>query len=114
MKKIVLLVTLLLTLNGLFAQTNEKEGLEKAKKASETAIDSTKLGWKRGGNVVFLFNQSSFNNAWLGGGTSSMAGNLGLNYDFNYTSKNTIWDNKIILAYGLTKLKDQKTTKTVT
>jgi hypothetical protein len=112
MKKIVLLVTLLLTINGLFAQTNEKEGLEKAKKASETVIDSTKLGWKKGGNIVFLFNQSSFNNAWLGGGTSSMAGNLGLNYDFNYTSKSTIWDNKIILAYGLTKLKDQNTIKT--
>jgi Protein of unknown function (DUF3078) len=112
MKKTVLTLFVLLSLNSLFGQTNEKEGLEKAKKAAETAIDSTKLGWKRGGNIVFLFNQSSFNNAWLGGGTSSIAGNLGLNYDFNYTSKSTIWDNKIILAYGLTKLKDQATTKT--
>lgn len=111
MKHLLLSLLFFVSLNGLFAQTNEKEGLEKAKKASETVVDTTKLGWKRGGNVIFLFNQSSFNNAWLGGGVSSVAGNLGLNYDMNYSSKTTIWDNKLIVAYGLTKLKDQDIVK---
>jgi hypothetical protein len=28
--------------------------------------------------------QPSYNKQWLGGGTSNIAGNFGLNYDFNY------------------------------
>lgn len=112
MKFFLLSLFMVLILSNVYAQTNEKEGLDKVVKTAGKAIDSTKLGWKRSGNVVFLFNQSSFNNAWLGGGTSSIAGNLGINYDFNYSTKTTIWDNKIIVAYGLTKLKNQDITKT--
>ncbi len=89
------------------AQVTEKEILEKAGKA----IDTANLGWKRGGTITFLFNQSAFNNDWLGGGTSSIATNLGLNYDFNHTTRTSIWDNKIIAAYGLTKLGDGPTLK---
>jgi hypothetical protein len=111
MKKFLLVTTILVSLNSVFAQNNEKEGLSKAAKASERAIDTTHLGWKRGGNIVFLFNQSAFNNEWLGGGTSNFAGNIGLNYDYNYSSMNSIWDNKLIVAYGLTKLKNQDVTK---
>lgn len=112
MKHFLFLLLLLASVNRLFGQTNEKEGLEKAKLASEKSIDTTKIGWKRGGNIMFLLNQSAFNNAWLGGGVSSLAGNLGVNYDYNYASKTTIWDNKFILAYGLTKIKDQDMNKT--
>jgi hypothetical protein len=40
-----------------------------------------------------------------------MAGNFGINYDFNY--KGMVWDNKFILAYGLSKIKgDSRTAKT--
>ncbi|WP_310556008.1 DUF3078 domain-containing protein [Flavobacterium sp.] len=111
MKKIILTLSVLLFSFGLLAQANEKELLEKSAKASEKAVDTTSLGWKRTGNISFLFNQSSFNNDWLGGGTSNFAGNMGINYDFNYNTYTSVWDNKIIVAYGLTKLKDQKTTK---
>lgn len=80
--------------------------------AQETVKDSTKL-WKNGGNFLLLFNQSAFNAEWLSGGTSSIAGNLGLNYDFNYKNGNVLWDTKIIAAYGLTKIKKaEKTAKT--
>ena len=42
-----------------------------------------------------------------------MAGNFGLNYDFNYKNGDVVWDNKFILAYGLSKIKgDAKTAKT--
>ncbi len=112
MKKLLLTTSLLFLLTQTFAQNNEKIGLANAKKANERAIDTTKLGWKRTGNFTFLLNQSAFNNDWLGGGTSSIAGNVGLNYDLNYTSNSTIWDNKLIVAYGLTKIKDQDLTKT--
>jgi hypothetical protein len=49
--------------------------------------------------------------AW--GGTSNMAGNFGINYDFNYKRGAVVWDNKFILAYGLSKIKgDSRTAKT--
>jgi hypothetical protein len=73
--------------------------------------EEPKEGWKKSGNITFLFNQSAFNN-WLAGGTNNIAGNLGLNYDFNYLKGDWTWDNKIIASYGLTKLKGQETQKT--
>ena len=80
--------------------------------AQETSKDTTKL-WTKKGNISLLFNQSSYNKQWLGGGTSNIAGNFGLNYDFNYKKEDIVWDNKFILAYGLTKIKgDEKTAKT--
>ena len=79
--------------------------------AQETANDTVKI-WSKNGNISLLFNQTAFNNDWLGGGTSNLAGNLGLNYDFNYKKRDLVWDNKIIAAYGLTKIKGSKTSKT--
>lgn len=38
--------------------------------------EAPKDGWKIGGNVSFIFNQSAFNAEWLGGGTSNIAGIL--------------------------------------
>ena len=72
--------------------------------AQETSKDTTKL-WTKKGQVTLLFNQSIFNNEWLAGGTTNFSGNLGLNYDFNYKKGAVIWDNKCIVAYGLTKIK---------
>ena len=80
--------------------------------AQETVKDTTNF-WTKKGNISLLFNQSAYNKQWLGGGTSNIAGNFGLNYDFNYKKEDIVWDNKFILAYGLTKIKgDQKTAKT--
>ncbi len=111
MKKSVFIIGFLFTAILLNAQVTEKELLEKSTKAAEKALDTTALGWKRGGNLIFLFNQSAFNKEWLGGGTSSIGGNLNLNYDFNYNSRTSVWDNKLIVAYGLTKLGEGPTLK---
>ncbi|UQD55519.1 DUF3078 domain-containing protein [Flavobacterium sp. K5-23] len=73
--------------------------------AQETPQDTTKL-WTKIGNITLLFNQSEYNAEWLGGGTSNIAGNFGLNYDFNYMKGDVVWDNKFILAYGQTKIKN--------
>ncbi len=62
-----------------------------------------KEGWTNGGTFQLLFNQSAFNAEWTGGGTSSIAGNAGINYDFNYLQGRTTWDNKFIAEYGITK-----------
>ncbi|MFA5555754.1 MAG: DUF3078 domain-containing protein [Flavobacteriaceae bacterium] len=66
--------------------------------------DSIKV-WTRGGNISFLFNQSTFNN-WMAGGENNFSGNLGLNYDFNYKKGDWSWDNKIIAEYGIVKTKN--------
>jgi hypothetical protein len=80
--------------------------------AQEIKKDSTKL-WTKKGNISLLFNQSAYNKEWLGGGTSNIAGNFSLNYDFNYKKGAVVWDNKFIAAYGLTKIKgDDKIAKT--
>ncbi|GLB53912.1 protein of unknown function precursor [Neptunitalea chrysea] len=97
MKKKLTLALLLVASLGAFAQqTNEKEK------------DSA---WTTEGNINLLFNQSAFNADWLGGGTSNMAGNLSVSYGFNYTKNDWTWDNKILLDYGITKVKNEEFTK---
>ena len=96
MKKIILGFVFMLGLS-LNAQEVVKE-IEKVTKAIE---DTTRThGWTKKGEIIFLFNQSSFSN-WVAGGENSFSGNLGLNYDLNYKSESWSWDNKIIASYGL-------------
>lgn len=64
------------------------------------ARDTTK-NWTIKGENTLLINQSSFSN-WAAGGINSFAGNLVLNYDFNYAKGKWSWDNKAIAAYGRT------------
>ncbi len=99
MKKTLLTLVLLATSTIAFAQEEKKEE------------EAPKDGWTRAGNVSFLFNQSAFNHEWLGGGTSNIAGNLSISYDFNYRKGDITWDNKLLGDYGLTKLKDQESAR---
>jgi hypothetical protein len=92
MKKLTLIIALFVGLVSMNAQDKE--------------ADSTKQGWTKAGQFSLLFNQSAFNNNWTAGGVSSIAGNLSLNYDFNYVKDDIIWDNKFIAAYGVTKIDD--------
>jgi len=78
--------------------------------AQETQVDSVK-NWTNKGVFTFLANQSSFSN-WQAGGQNNFAGNVGVNYDFNYKKGNWNWDNKVIVAYGLTKIKGADIQKT--
>jgi hypothetical protein len=71
----------------------------------------TPSNWKKKGTISFLLNQSSFSN-WIAGGDNTVAGNLGINYDFNYTKGSLNWDNKLILAYGINSVKGTGTRKT--
>lgn len=98
MKKTLLTLVLLVCSTIAFAQDEEQK-------------EPPKDGWTRAGNLSFLFNQSAFNAEWLGGGTSNIAGNLSLSYDFNYRKGSLTWDNKILADYGLTKIKDQDFTR---
>ena len=87
-----------------------KENLKKNEEALAKSADTIK-GWKKKGVFTLLANQSSFSN-WLAGGQNNFAGNVNINYDFNYKSENWTWDNKILASYGLTKIKGADTQKT--
>lgn len=106
MKKIVLTLTMILSLTAVFAQENEKELLKKNEEAAARLKEEKPNGWVKKGMFTFLANQATFNN-WLAGGQSNVSGNIGVNYDFNYKKDTWNWDNKIIAGYGLTKIKGQ-------
>lgn len=76
--------------------------------AQEKENDVPPNGWTTDGNVQLLFNQSAFNKEWTGGGTSSIAGNITLNYEENYRYNNFSWTNRIFADYGLTKVRDDQ------
>ena len=78
---------------------------------SQEKKDSIPPKWKVNGRFTFLFNQSSFSN-WTAGGDNTIAGNIGINYDFNYKNKRWNWDNKVITVYGLSYVKGQGYRKT--
>ena len=78
--------------------------------SQEAAEEELKDGWTRGGTFTVLLNQSVFEN-WVAGGQNNIAGNIGINYDFNLIKGDLTWDNKLIVAYGLTKLDDADTQK---
>ncbi|WP_298224234.1 DUF3078 domain-containing protein [Flavobacterium sp.] len=105
MKKGLLLGLLLFSIGLSRAQDAEKEIIANTEKAVKKITDTTSNGWKKKGNIIFLFNQSNFNN-WVAGGENNLSGNLGINYDFNYKKKDITWDNKVIASYGLLQTKN--------
>lgn len=95
--KRILLLTLLLTSSFFLAQEKKK-------------TDSIPK-WKINGRFAFIFNQSSFSN-WASGGENTIAGNININYDFNYKKNNVNWDSRIITGYGLSHINDKGYRKT--
>ena len=93
MKNIVLLIGLTIQIQSIYSQ--------------EVTQESPPVSpWKKVGTFSFLVNQSSFDN-WIAGGVSNISGAIGVNYDFNYSKAKWSWDNKIIVAFGITKIKAQ-------
>ena len=88
MKKIMILFALMLVIT---AQAQDKE-------------EEVKV-WKKGGNFSLMFNQASFDK-WIKGGENSLALNGLVNYDLNYKKNKSVWDTKIIAAYGLSRISD--------
>lgn len=73
--------------------------------------DSIPQKWKFNTKVTFLLNQSTFSN-WTAGGANSVAGNINIVQDLNYSKNNWNWDNKISSSYGLSYVNDRGTRKT--
>ncbi len=73
--------------------------------------EETKEGWTKTGKITLLINQSAFSN-WQAGGDNNFAGNINLNYDFNYLKGDWLLDNKLLASYGLTINDDDGARKT--
>ncbi len=89
MKKIMILLVLL-SFGLLKAQDTQK----------------TEKTWNNTGNISLMFNQASFDN-WIKGGENSTALNTLANYNFNYKKDKSLWDTKLIMAYGLSRIDDE-------
>ena len=111
MKKILLASALIFSMNAAFSQVSEKELLKKTEEAVAIIKEEKPNGWVKKGMFTFLLNQANFNN-WLAGGQSSISGNAGVKYDFNYKSDTWTWDNKAFANYGVTKIQGQDLQKT--
>ncbi len=57
-------------------------------------------GWYIAGNNSLQFNQAAFSN-WVAGGVNSYALTANVDYEFNLTTGRHIWDNRILLNYGV-------------
>lgn len=106
MKRVLLATLFFLCVNNGFSQVSEKELLKKTEETIAKIQEEKPNGWEKKGVATVLLNQASFNN-WLAGGQSSISGNAGLKYDFNYKSDTWTWDNKLNANYGLTKINGQ-------
>ena len=89
MKNLLLLTLIIFNYANFFAQEKKE----------------VKDGWSTNGNISLIFNQSAFNN-WIAGGDNTLAGNISVNYKFNYVKGSTTWKNNIISSYGITKSKN--------
>ncbi len=96
MKKIVLLCSFLLLFTGFLKAEEKPDSLKK---------------WKKGGDFSFTFSQVSLSN-WSAGGKNSMAGTFLVNAFANYKKEKSVWDNTLLLGYGLTKLGSDNAVKT--
>jgi len=87
MKKLMISL-MMISIIGLYAQENPVQ---------------EKKNWKNSGTIGLTLAQASFSN-WIKGGENSVAANGLLNYNMNYKKGKNVWDNKFILAYGLSEI----------
>ncbi|MFY9243922.1 MAG: DUF3078 domain-containing protein [Polaribacter sp.] len=80
---------------------------QKKKKKDTLPIPKMKIH----GRFAFVLNQSSFSN-WVAGGENTIAGDININYDFNYKKKNINWDSRLLTGYGLSHISAKGLRKT--
>ena len=107
MKKILISTFTLAMLSVTFAQEDAKD----RKLNDGTMADTAKEGWTKKGTNSLLFNQAAFSN-WVSGGVSSVGLLANADYEFNLRKGKTMWDNRIILGYGLQTNEGESTKKT--
>ncbi|MDM1546630.1 DUF3078 domain-containing protein [Empedobacter falsenii] len=90
-----------------FAQSvkDGKVSTDSKRYLKDQKFDGRQLGWFISGNNSLLFSQNAYSN-WIAGGINSFALNGSLDYEFNFTRDKHIWDNRVVMAYGIQANKD--------
>lgn len=104
MKKLILLTSLLISVQ-MFSQVVDGDGnlQTSSEKYIKTKSANGRLqGWYISGKNSLQFNQAAFSN-WIAGGVNSYALTANVDYDFNLTRGRHIWDNRIMMNYGVQK-----------
>src|SRR5690606_20480873 len=102
MKKI-LFATLIFTSVQLFSQTVDGSGnlqTNSQQYLKLKPVNDRLQGWYISGNNSLQFNQAAFSN-WIAGGVNSYSLTANIDYEFNLTSSRHIWDNRVLLNYGV-------------
>lgn len=102
MKKTIMLLLCMASISVLSQTVDENGNLKtNSYRYLKDPLGSDRLqGWLIIGNNSLQFNQAAFSN-WMAGGVNSYALNGNVDYEFNLTRGRHIWDNRIILAYGV-------------
>lgn len=85
MKKLLFGVSLLMTFSS-FAQ--------------ELPAQDSVRAWSIVGQNTLMLNQSAFSN-WVAGGANNVGWQAGVNYNLTYEKDKDLWENVIILGYGM-------------
>jgi len=85
MKKVLLSVSLLFALSSY---------------AQEQPVQDSIKAWSIIGQNTLMLNQSAFSN-WVAGGANNIGWQAGVNYNMTYEKDKDLWENLIILGYGM-------------
>jgi hypothetical protein len=68
--------------------------------------------WRYNLQTGLNFNQTSFNNNWMGGGINSVSLGSFFNYLLQFEGENVVWANEVDLRYGITRNENETAKKT--
>ncbi len=68
--------------------------------AQEVPVQDSVKAWSIVGQNTLMLNQSAFSN-WVAGGANNIGWQAGVNYNLTYEKDKDLWENIIILGYGM-------------
>ncbi|MCX2764711.1 DUF3078 domain-containing protein [Aquimarina muelleri] len=107
MKYIYIIVTIFMGVTVLNAQDYEAVNHLTANESRDHYLNSEKEihveGWIVERSVNPTFGQATFNDKWVGGGTSDISGGITMLSVFNYKKERLIFDNEIFVDYAIAR-----------
>lgn len=79
--------------------------------AQEAPVQDSTKAWSIVGQNTLMLNQSAFSN-WVGGGANNLGWLAGTNYNLTYEKDNDLWENVIVIGYGMNNTKGLGNRKT--
>ncbi|SDE75012.1 DUF3078 domain-containing protein [Epilithonimonas hungarica] len=68
--------------------------------AQEQPVEDSVKAWSIVGQNTLMLNQSAFSN-WVAGGANNIGWQAGVNYNLTYEKDKDLWENIIIIGYGM-------------